>query len=75
LKRIQVNLEDHLLASIDRAVKCLRTSRSAFIREVLSEALEKLAVEDLEERHRRGYGTYPVKPDEFSIWEEEQQWV
>jgi hypothetical protein len=29
---------------------------------------------DLELKHREGYKDKPLKPEEFSIWEEEQTW-
>jgi hypothetical protein len=28
----------------------------------------------MEERHKRGYARKPVKPGEFSAWEDEQVW-
>ena len=29
----------------------------------------------LEKKHREGYKKYPVKKNEFDVWENEQAWV
>jgi hypothetical protein len=31
-------------------------------------------MEEMEEKHRRGYLNKPVSEGEFSVWEEEQKW-
>jgi len=31
-------------------------------------------IKELEEKHKEGYLKSPVKPGEFSAWEDEQQW-
>jgi metal-responsive CopG/Arc/MetJ family transcriptional regulator len=67
-------LDDDLVQAVDRASKALRTSRSAFARKALREALTRYNLEQLERRHRQGYEQKPVSPDEFSIWETEQVW-
>jgi metal-responsive CopG/Arc/MetJ family transcriptional regulator len=74
MKTIQMTLDEGLVREVDRVTKKLHTNRSAFARQALRDALSKLAVTDLESRHRKGYGLYPTKPDEFSIWEPEQKW-
>ena len=50
------------------------TSRSAFARKALREALARLRANELEEKQRMGYERYPVKPDEFEPWDPEQVW-
>ena len=74
MRTIQMTLDDELLASVDRAVKELNTTRSAFTRTALKEALNHLNMNRLEQKHRRGYESYPVSKNEFSVWEEEQNW-
>ena len=32
------------------------------------------SISRLEEKHRRGYELHPVNKEEFSVWEEEQDW-
>jgi metal-responsive CopG/Arc/MetJ family transcriptional regulator len=74
MRRIQLSLDDELLASVHRAVKELNTTRSAFARAALREAVERLTTSRLEQKHRQGYESYPVNESEFSVWEEEQSW-
>jgi hypothetical protein len=31
-------------------------------------------IEQLENKHRRGYERYPVNVEEFSVWEDEHAW-
>ena len=74
MRTIQMTLDDDLVTAVDRVSKELRTSRSAFARKALRDALERCTVEQLERRHRRGYERCPVAVDEFSVWETEQAW-
>ena len=74
MRTIQMTLDDELVTAVDRVSKELRTSRSAFARKALRDALERCTLEQLERRHRRGYERYPVAVDEFSVWETEQAW-
>jgi metal-responsive CopG/Arc/MetJ family transcriptional regulator len=74
MKTVQMTLDDDLVEAVDRAVRELKTTRSAFTRAALRDALKKLRIRQLEERHRKGYSLCPVKADEFSVWETEQDW-
>ena len=74
MKTIQMTLDEDLLAAVDRMVRKLKTTRSAFTRKALSDALQKLNVSRLEQKHQRGYTQHPVAKDEFSVWESEQEW-
>ena len=38
------------------------------------ERRDRALTDALEKRHRRGYERHPVRPDEFSGWEQEQAW-
>ena len=71
---IQMTLEKNLLDQLDRTVKKLRTTRSAFIRTSIKESLKTLRTRQLEAQHRAGYAKQPVKPGEFDVWESEQVW-
>ena len=71
---IQMTLDDELVESVDRVVEELNTTRSAFTRTALREALDRQNIKRLEEKHRKGYEAHPVKKDEFSVWEQEQAW-
>ena len=74
MRTIQMTLDDDLVKAVDRVSKELRTSRSAFARKALRDALARHSREQLERKHRRGYERYPVTADEFSVWETEQAW-
>jgi metal-responsive CopG/Arc/MetJ family transcriptional regulator len=74
MKTVQMTLDEELVAAVDLAAKKLGTTRSAFTREALRNALNNLRVEAQERRHREGYAKYPVDPDELGDWESEQAW-
>lgn len=74
MRTIQMTLDDDLVEAVDRVSKELSTSRSAFTRKALRNALIRYKIEKLERKHRQGYEKYPTSADEFSIWESEQDW-
>ncbi|MBN2091556.1 ribbon-helix-helix protein, CopG family [candidate division KSB1 bacterium] len=74
MKTIQMTLEEELLIKIDKTIRELNITRSAFIRESLRYYLEQLRIKKLEKKHLEGYLRHPVIADEFNIWEKEQIW-
>ena len=74
MKTIQMTLDEDLVLAVDRVVKKLGTSRSAFTRSALKDALKKVRTGELERRHREGYARRPVLRGEFDIWESERAW-
>lgn len=74
MKTVQMTLDEELVQEVDRIAKELHTSRSAFARQALREALVRYEEQRLEEKHRRGYIQHPVQADEFSAWETEHTW-
>jgi len=74
MRTVQMTLDDDLVKAIDKAVKRMKTTRSAFARRALRRELANLRLSELEEKHRRGYASHPVGTSEFSIWESEQEW-
>lgn len=74
MRTIQMTLDDNLVKAVDRVSKELHTSRSAFTRKALQDALVRHKIEQLERKHRRGYEQNPVATEEFSIWETEHAW-
>jgi len=74
MRTIQMTLDHELAERVDRVTRELKTSRSAFTRQALSDALDRLHIRRAEEKHREGYQTHPVQPGEFSVWEDEQEW-
>ena len=74
MRTIQMTLDDDLVKAVDRVSKRLKTSRSAFTRKALREALSRYSLEQMEIKHRQGYKQHPITIDEFSVWEDEQVW-
>ena len=74
MKTVQMTLEEDLVKAVDQVSKQLQTSRSAFTRMALREALAHYNLKHLEHKHRQGYEKHPVSIDEFLVWETEQAW-
>ena len=74
MRTIQITLDDELVATVDKLVKELKTTRSAFARKALRDAIRQVNVNMLEKRHKKGYERYPVVKTEFDVWESEQEW-
>ena len=74
MRTIQMTLDDNLVKAVDRVSKELCTTRSAFTRKALRDALVRYGLEQQEQKHRRGYERHAVSDDEFSVWETEQAW-
>ena len=71
---VQMTLDEQLVKRVDILAHKLRTSRSAFAREALKEAIRKYQVMELEKKHKNGYGQHPVTKGEFDLFENEQAW-
>jgi metal-responsive CopG/Arc/MetJ family transcriptional regulator len=74
MRTVQMTLDDELLERVDNIVKELKTTRSAFTRQALKEAIDRFNVRRMEEMHRKGYQLHPVTQEEFRVWEREQDW-
>ena len=74
MKIVQMTFNEDLVDEVDRIVKELGTTRSAFTRCALKIAISELREKEMEQRQRDGYSQNPVKPGEFSDWESEQVW-
>ncbi|MBI4558024.1 MAG: ribbon-helix-helix protein, CopG family [Candidatus Hydrogenedentes bacterium] len=74
MRTIQMTLDDELVRIVDRLTKELKTTRSAFTRTALREAIARYDTRRLEEQHRRGYQRHPVKKGEFDVWVKVQRW-
>ncbi len=69
-----MTLDEDLVAAVDQVSEELKTSRSAFTRQALRDALAKYKRRQLEKRHRQGYEKHPMVAEEFGVWETEQVW-
>jgi metal-responsive CopG/Arc/MetJ family transcriptional regulator len=74
MRTVQLIFDDELVEAVDALTKELKTTRSAFTRQVLREALQQYQAKRLESRHRRGYERFPHSKQEFDAWEQEQVW-
>ncbi|MFZ1397822.1 MAG: ribbon-helix-helix domain-containing protein [Candidatus Promineifilaceae bacterium] len=74
MKTIQMTIDEALLEAVDTAVRDLSTTRSAFLREALQQALRARRIAALERQQVAGYERHPVAPDEFDVWQDEQLW-
>jgi metal-responsive CopG/Arc/MetJ family transcriptional regulator len=54
MKTVRIILDDDLIEAVDRVVRKLGTSRSAFTRDALREALARRRDRRLEQRHSAG---------------------
>ena len=74
MRTIQMTLDEDLVKQVDAITAELHTTRSAFTRAALKKAVENFNNDRLERKHQQGYSKYPVTKDEFTLWEEEQDW-
>ena len=74
MRTVQMTLEEGLIAEVDQIVARLGSTRSAFTRQALRQEIKRIELTEKEQRHQRGYVRQPVKPGEFSDWEDQQVW-
>ncbi len=74
MKTVQMTLDQDLIEAVDRTVKKLGSTRSAFTRQALRQALHRVELERKEQQHRRGYARQPLQPGEFDDWQDAQIW-
>jgi metal-responsive CopG/Arc/MetJ family transcriptional regulator len=74
MKTIQMTIDESLLQQVDQTVQELKTSRSAFIRQALLQAIRQYQVRRLEERDETGYQIMPAQAGETNEWLSEQDW-
>lgn len=68
-RAVRVTFDETMLTSIDEVARFLGTSRSAFIREALHQAVQQETIRRLERQHAVGYARQLVRPGEFDIWQ------
>ena len=71
---VQVVLESGLLKAADKAVRKLKTNRSALFREALRAHLRRLDQNERENRDREGYVRHPDSLDEPAAWDKVADW-
>jgi metal-responsive CopG/Arc/MetJ family transcriptional regulator len=75
MKTIQMTLDEKLIDEVDKEVKKLGTTRSAFTRDALRKILAYYHELESEQKQIEGYKKNPVNPGEFDDWEDEQVWI
>ena len=74
METIQVVLDADLLKAADKAVRKLKTNRSALMRDALRAHLARLVQADREQRDREGYLRYPHSLDQAERWDKVADW-
>lgn len=74
MKTVQMTLDESLINKVDLYVRSHKTTRSAFARLALESELNRQLEIELEQQQIDGYKSHPINSNEFSIWENEQEW-
>ena len=74
MKTVQMTLDEDLILTVDKFVKSMHTTRSAFTGHELQQAIARIKIQKQEEKHAKGYSSKPVASGEFDVWEKEQKW-
>ena len=74
MKIVQMTIDETLLMDVDQLVQTLGTNRSAFLRELLEDALYTYRIRRLEEQHAAGYAAVPQSPEEAAEWDGVRDW-
>ena len=74
METIQVVLDQELLRAADRAVRKLKTNRSALFREALRSHLKRIDLLEKEKKEREAYLRYPDSLDEPAAWDKVADW-
>jgi metal-responsive CopG/Arc/MetJ family transcriptional regulator len=61
VRTIQMTLDDELVAAVDKVVTELKTTRSAFTRKALKNAIKQVNATLLEKKHKQGYAQPDVR--------------
>ncbi len=60
MRTMQMALDDELVDAVDKVVKKLKTTRSAFTHQALHNAITKANIKQMEGKHREGHGVLPT---------------
>ena len=74
MKTVQMTLDEDLNEAVEQTVAKLGSTRSAFTRQALRQALSLVEQEEKEQQHREGYARQPAQQREFDDWQDEQVW-
>ena len=74
MKTIQVTIDEPLLLRLDKRARCEDFVRSAWIREVIADALWERDLAELNKQDREAYAAMPQTDEEITEWLEVQAW-
>ena len=74
MKTIQMTIDETLLDEVDTAIISLDTTRSAFMREALKQALQRYRIKQLEKQEAEAFARLPMDLDEVLEWQAQQVW-
>lgn len=73
--KVQIEVDEEILAEVDDAIKILKENREDVFREAFRDIAGKKKREaEIAGQYRKAYSKNPVQPDEFDDWEEVQHW-
>ena len=73
MKAIQVTMDNDLLAALDKDEEVRHRGRSAVMRQITREYLQRRQQAAISEQYRRAYNK-PGMPDDFAGWENQGSW-
>ena len=79
MKAVRVTFDEDLLRELDRRPEVRSRGRSALLRELVSEYLDKKRSEDIARQYREGYGKYPQTDEDLEwasvqVWSDDEGW-
>lgn len=74
MKAVQIMLDEELLGRLDSDAAVKRKGRSAILRLVIADYLERRRRESISEQYRKAYSENPGLGEEFEGWESEGVW-
>ncbi|MCP4654013.1 MAG: ribbon-helix-helix protein, CopG family [bacterium] len=74
MKAIQITMDEGLLERLDADEQVRRRGRSALIRQLVSEFLERRREAAIDAQYRRGYAGFDGLGPDFDGWEEMGVW-
>ena len=74
MKTIQMEIDDTLLAEIERVTQANGITTSEFICNTLKRVIKESSLSELEKQHEKGYKKLPISEEDIETWETEQVW-
>ncbi len=69
-----MTIDEALLGEVDEAIGSLQTTRSAFVRDALKQALQRYRIRQWEQQEEEAFARIPMPLDEVLEWQATQAW-